>query len=346
MRGNFSRLIFLDSSVSTVGDRAKVLLPSRSFSVQGNERMSITLQSFGIRRNWYNINPTNNTGYIAVGPTGASGTEVLYEFRITPGSYATFTALATAIQTSLNTAITDHSIAALNNFTATYDSISRLFTITCTKSAGNSAPPAVQIKCFAVKGPPPAVGVSLQGGFSDLHEILGGKPLRSATATGGSLTLLSGGANVEQLQSKFPASLNTLDAVYIHLPGLETGNFMSTGLESHIAEGIRLVESSLFARIPFDSSSFDEIHEVVEFVDSGGDSFQSFLTRKSLEHIEMRVTDAKGRSLANIDHTQEEEGLLSFKAVLRFDIFSPPTPPEPSHGVLHKPMHPPSVSFR
>jgi len=306
--------------------------------------MSITLQSFGIRRNWYNINPTNNTGYLSVTP--ASGTETLYEFRITPGSYATFTALATAIQTSLNAAITDHSIAALTpgGTTATYDSISRLFTITCTKSAGNNTT-AVQIKCFAVKGPPP-VGVSLHGGFSDLHEILGGKPLRSATATGGSLTLVSGGANVEQLQSKFPASLNTLDAVYIHLPGLETGNFMSTGLEAHIAEGIRLVESSLFARIPFDSSSFDEIHEVVQFEDSGGDSFQSFLTRKSLEHIEMRVTDAKGRSLANIDHTQEEEGLLSFKAVLRFDIFTPPTPPEPSHGVIHKSMHPPSVSFR
>jgi hypothetical protein len=153
-------------------------------------------------------------------------------------------------------------------------------------------------------------------------------------------------ANVEQLSSKFPASLNSLDAVYIHLPGLETGNFMSTGLESHIQESLRLVESSLFARIPFDSSSFDEIHEVVQYMDPGGDSFQSFLTRKSLEHIEMRVTDAKGRSLANIDHTQEEEGLLSFKAVLRFDIFSPPSRAEPSHGVLHKPMHPPSVSFK
>ena len=306
--------------------------------------MSLTLQSFGIRRNWYNINPTNNTGYISVTPSG--GTEALYEFNIIPGSYATFTTLATAIQSSCNAAIIDHSIAALNNFTATYDSISRLFTITCTKSAGNNGT-AVQIKCFAVKGPPPT-GVSLQGGFSDIYEILGGKPLRSATTTTGSLDLVAGtAANVEQLRSKFPASLNSLDAVYIHLPGLETGNFMSTGHESHIEDSVRLVESSLFARIPFDSSSFDEIHEVVQFEDPGGDSFQSFLTRKSLEHIEMRVTDSKGRSLANIDHTQEEEGLLSFKAVLRFDIFSPPTPPGAhAHGVLHKAMHPPSVSFK
>ena len=244
------------------------------------------------------------------------------------------------------TAITTHNIAALNNFTVTYDTTSRLFTITCTKSA-NQNTTEVKIKCFAIKGAPPTY-VSLQGGFSDLHEILGGNAIRSTTDQQDCLTLVTGtAANIEQLVSKFPASLNTLDAIYIHLPGLETGNFMTTSLESHIQDSIRLVESSLFARIPFDSSSFDEIHECVQYEDNGGDSFQSFLTRKSLDHIEMRVTDSKGRSLANVDHTQEEEGMLSFKAVLRFDIFTTPTASaEPNHGVFHRPMHPPSVSFK
>ena len=305
--------------------------------------MSLTLQSFGIRRNWYNLNPTNNTGYIAVTPAG--GVEALHEFKIAPGSYSSFVTLATAIQTALNSAITNHTIAALNTFSVVYDSVSRLFTITCTKSGGHNGT-AVQIKCFAIKAPPP-VGVSLQGGFSDLHEILGGLPLRSATATGGSMTLVTGtAANVEELRSKFPASLNTLDAIYIHLPGLETGNYMSTGHEAFVTDSLRVVESSIFARIPFDSSAFDEIHEVVQFEDSGGDSFQSFLTRKSLENLEIRVTDAKGRSLANIDHTQEAVGMLSFKMVLRFDVFTPPMPREPPHGVLHKAAHPPSVSHK
>ena len=288
MRGDFSRLIFIDSSVNTVGDHAKVLLPSRSFSVQGNERMSLTLQSFGIRRNWYNINPTNNTGYLSVTPTG--GTEVLYEFSISPGAYATFTSLATAINAALNDTIVTHSITQLGSFTTAYNSTSRLFTISCTKTS----PAALQIKCFAIKGVPPS-GVSLQGGFSDIHEIIGGLPLRAANETGGSLTLTSGTAATTQVfSSKYPASLNTLDAIYIHLPGLETGNFMSTGHESHIVDSLRLVESSLFARIPFDDSSFTEVHEVIQYNSDEGDSFQSFLTRKSLESIDIRVQPFMG----------------------------------------------------
>ena len=71
---------------------------------------------------------------------------------------------------------------------------------------------------------------------------------------------------MEQVRSKFPAALNTLDAIYIHLPGLETGNFMSTGHEAHIVDSLRLVESSLFARIPFDDSTFSEVHEVIQFI--------------------------------------------------------------------------------
>ena len=79
VRGQVSRLIFLDSSVNTHGDRTRVLLPARAFSASGNEQMSITLQSFSIRRNWYNINPTNNTGFIFVDNT-------YFEFSIDPRS--------------------------------------------------------------------------------------------------------------------------------------------------------------------------------------------------------------------------------------------------------------------
>ena len=305
--------------------------------------MSLTLQSFGMRRNFYNLNPTNNTAYIAVTPAG--GAETLHEFQIAPGAYSTFAALGAAIQTGLNNAITTHTIAALSNVAVAYDATTRLYTFTFTKAAGHNTT-VIQIKCFAVKGQPPT-GVSLQGGFSDVHEILGGLPIRSASSTASSMTLVEGTpANVEVLRSKFPVALNTLDAVYIHLPGLETGNFMSTGHEVHIPDSLRLVESSLFARIPFDDSTFSEVHEVIQFEDNGGDAFQSYLTRKSLENLEIRVTDAKGRSLANVDHTQEEVGMLSFKMVLRFDVFTPPMPREVSHGILHKPQHPPSVSHR
>ena len=79
---------------------------------------------------------------------------------------------------------------------------------------------------------------------------------------------------------------------------VETGNYMSTGFESHATDSLRLIESSIFARIPFDDSSFTETHEVVSFEDSGGDMYQSFLSRNSIDTLDIRVTDARGRSLS------------------------------------------------
>ena len=69
VRGSVSRLIFVDSSVNTHHDRTKVFLPSQPFSAQGEEKFSLTLLQFGIRRNWYNINSTNNTFFINVNST-------------------------------------------------------------------------------------------------------------------------------------------------------------------------------------------------------------------------------------------------------------------------------------
>ena len=340
VRGQVSRLIFIDSSVNTHGDRTRVLLPPRSFTASGREQISLTLQSFSIRRNWYNINPTNNTGYIFID-------NVHYEFAIAPGVYSTFADLATAIQVALTSCIAANTALAVfvASVTCTYNAQTRLFTITFTKQAGqNAAQP--EIRCFAIKGAPPG-GISLLGGFCDLFEILGAKPIRSATALTNSLAVVAGSpANQEVLQSRYPAALNTLDAIYIHLPTLETGNFMSTGHESHIEDSFRLVESSIFARIPFDDSTFSEVHEVIQFEDTGGDSFQSMMTRKSLENLDIRVTDAKGRSLASIDPTQSDLGLMAFKMAIRFDIFVPPIPDEPSHGVPVAGQHPPSVSHK
>ena len=193
-----------------------------------------------------------------------------------------------------------------------------------------------------MKGPPPT---GLSSSFNDLFEILGARPIRNLTEIGNSLQVVTGSpANQTVLQSRYPASLNTLDAIYIHLPTLETGTFMSTGHEAHIEDSLRLVESSIFARIPFARSAFDEVHEIIEFEDNGGDAFQSILTRKSLENLDIRVTDSKGRSLANVDPSQSELGLMAFKMAIRFDLFIPPEPPESSHGIRTFAAHPPSVS--
>ena len=95
MRGDQSRLLFIDSTVNTNGDQSRINLPPHPFSAVGNERMSLTLLSMSIRRNWYNINPTNNIFYLYTNST-------FYECYITPGVYATFGALETEIQAAVN----------------------------------------------------------------------------------------------------------------------------------------------------------------------------------------------------------------------------------------------------
>ena len=97
VRGTMSRMIFLDSSVNTHYDRTKINVPSHPFSAVGAERLTLSLQQSSIRRNWLNINPTNNTGYVYIDAT-------YHEFTIAPGAYSTFTDLATALQNALRRA--------------------------------------------------------------------------------------------------------------------------------------------------------------------------------------------------------------------------------------------------
>ena len=327
VRGTTSKLIFVDSSVSTDGrGHTKVLIPPHPFSAQGGERMALTLVSFTMRRNWYNLNATNNTFYLFVSNT-------YHEVVITPGVYSSFAALAGAINAALTT--TTATIAAIATSTVNYNDTTRFFSIVLTMTAGSEAIP-VQLKCFAIKGGTLPVGVSLQGGLSDSHEILGVTPIRSSAQAADSS---NGGLNagINTLRSKYPASLNTLDALYLHMNTIETGHFMSTGYESHAQESLRLIESSIFARIPFDDSTFTEAHEVVSFEDSGGDMYQSFLSRKNIESLDIRVTDARGRSLAVLNPSQAEDGLLAFRLCLRWDLFVPPPTPQKDSVKLEKP---------
>ena len=156
-------MIFVDSSVNTHHDRTKISLPPHPFSAVGAERVAFSLQQFSIRRNWYNINPTNNTGDVYIDAT-------YHEFAITPGVYSTFATLATAIQTALNEAAA--TIAKIASFAVAHNPVSRKFVIGVTRAAGQTA--EVQIRCFLIKSGPMPAGVSLQGGFNDLYEILGG----------------------------------------------------------------------------------------------------------------------------------------------------------------------------
>ena len=314
VRGSISKLVFIDSTINTTNDKTKVLFPAHPFSSTGGERMALTLVSFGMRRGWHNINPTNGIFYLFLNDT-------YYEVALVAGTYSTFELLQTAINAAL--AVTVDNIAAVTSAVAAYDETTRQFTFTITMAAGNAAV-ETQIRCLLIKNSILPAGVSPNGAYNDSYVILGAKPITSVSE--GFNSMVQPGALYNTIRSHSTASLNTLDGLYLHA-SCETGNYMSTAFETHARESLRLVESSIFARIPFDDSSWTETHEVVQFEDSGGDMFQSFLGRNHIDSLDLRVTDARGRSLSFLDPNQAEHGLMQYRMCLRWDLF--PGPPKP-----------------
>ena len=203
VRGRLSKNIYIDSSVNTHNDSTKVLVPSHPFSAQGNDRMSLTLLSFGMRRSWHNINPTNSIFYIYVGNT-------YYECQITSGTYSTFNTLATAINDALVAAIAA-GIAEIQSAATNYNATTRQFTFVFTMAGGHAAT-EVQIRCFLIKSGALPAGVSVRGGYNDSFTVLGGKPIRSTIVN----ALTQPGA-INTLVSTAPVSVRQ-PPVTDHLP--------------------------------------------------------------------------------------------------------------------------------
>lgn len=86
------------------GDSWRVSLPPAPFSCKANQRMKLTLLNMEIRKNWYEINQTNNTFFIQINNAGVYS---WYPVLIPPGSYRAFgpaVAAGTAQGITANTA--------------------------------------------------------------------------------------------------------------------------------------------------------------------------------------------------------------------------------------------------
>lgn len=323
VRGDQSKLLFIDSTVATHNDRVKLMLPSSAFTADAGDRIALTLQSFSMRRNFYSIHKYNSIFYVKVETD-------LVEIQIAHGSYDTFDKLATAIQTAMRTQLAANTLpaavlAAVNAgaIAVIFESTgSRKLKFTIPMKAGQHAVD-VSILAYNIKGAGPA-GTSTLGIAQQTYEILGGKPIKTNSTAIDSLVVTStaaenGGSYI--LHSKYPAGLTNNSALYMRLTTLETGNFSSSSYNPNQTATNLMSESNLFARIPFDSSSYTEQHEFVLYEDNGNDCFQSFPTRRNLEHLELQITDAHGRLLSENYPEQTEDDMLTFRCVIRFDLF-------------------------
>ena len=323
MRGQESKLIFIDSSLATRFDQTRVLVPPMPFSATGQDRIALSLQQFSVRRGWYNINETNSYFYLFFN-------NAYTEVQIPPGTYQTFESVRVAL--TVVTLLAIQNIAGINTVLVEFDTIDRFYSFTF--DVAN-----VEIRTFQMKTGALPAGV-VNGGYQDTHEILGTRPIRRVADAANSMVVNP--ANALQIRGRYPCFLNTLDAIYVHMSTIETGNYASTSLSQTAREGIRLEESSIFARIPFDTSFFSEDFEQIQWEDPGNDMFQSFPPRQSLSQLELRITDGRGRTLTQLDPQQADDGLLKFTMVLRWDKFHVPSAPQPRQRTI-PPSHPPTL---
>jgi hypothetical protein len=336
MRGEVSKYLFIDSSVHN----GRVSLPSQPFSCVDNESMSFTLLNFSMRRNFPQINPTNNHFYIYL-----SDKQTLFEVVISPGDYDDFASLTSAINDALTQTVSDN-VSLSNEVTSivcAFVSTTRTFAFTIAMNSGaSSTVDDVEIRSYHIKDGNVPTGVTHNGAYSDSFEILGANPLKKDEDKN---SMSRDAANNAILYSQFPASLSTLDALYLRM-NLELGNYESPGLDMFHRDGVQMQNSSVIARIPIADSvgSVRKAHEIITFEDAN-DTYQKLLPLKHLEHLEFFVTDKRNRSLATFDPKQSSVGLMSFNLTLRWDKFIPQKPAHPIPNGFPKQTYPPSYGY-
>jgi hypothetical protein len=326
----YQRTVFLNSEINTKQGQIQALnFPSSSFNVSQNEQMKITLSTFHCRRNWYNINATNSIFYV-YNPAGS----VYTECRIPEGNYESFDTPAAVGPPAVGESLCEGVVAALVNAgfvgsTCTYDPRTRKLTITPV-----GIPAGAYIVCFQVKsnspfGPP--AGVSEEGYFNDVCEILGALDTRDGwdganpqnafenTFTG------VGPVGPVAMSSPFVAQLNTLECIYI-LSDLHSGNYQTFGFQKGLPNRSGLTPTQIFARIPLKKAYFSPEDEFVDFEDTNN-NFTMFLHQTQLSAVKFTLTDDKGRLIPEVAPRQAEEGSLSFKMSFKWEVVVDELPP-------------------
>ena len=313
MKVKFARNVFVDSEINSIGNGqvSKINFPPSAFNVAPGEIMRMVLSSFEMRRNWYNVNPSNNTFYL-FDPAGAG---TFTPIVIAQGTYPTFALLTTAIQTAV--------AAVVAGSTVTYDPILRKYTITL----GGGVAAGAFLVCFQVKlndGFQPTT-VSNGGFFNDSQELLGARPTRdnwNGTPVNAFGTTVGVGPHI----SPFVAALNTLEAIYIR-SNLHSGNYQTFGFEKDLPNQQGLTPTQIFARIPLSRAYFDPEFEFVSFEDPNS-LFSMYLNQTQLSQVYFTITDDKGRLIQEVAAGQADAGNLSFKMSFRWEVLVDDLPPD------------------
>tara|TARA_R110000787_G_scaffold39114_4_gene98237 strand:+ start:1813 stop:2823 length:1011 start_codon:yes stop_codon:yes gene_type:complete len=311
----YTKNIFLDSSINTeTGDGrfARWICPSEGFSVANTQFIKMTVNSFTMRRNWYNINQHNNLFY-----SWDPGADQYTPYTIAPGNYTTLTSVAAAIQTALQII---HGAAL-----CTFDPLTRKFSLDMTGTGATFGNDNYFVGFSVKDGVVPGTAFPLptaEGLFNDSFEVLGGIPTRTS-AQGAFVPKNLFGEGVEGQVvhiTYYVAALNTLSELCVR-SSLQGGNYQSFGYEQNLPNASGLTNTDIIARIPIRNATWTAEEEFIHFEDFD-DNFSVIIPEKQLSQFVFSVTDHKGRLLPQVAPGQAQDGSLSFRLSLKMSILN------------------------
>jgi len=266
-----TRNLFVNTELTLIGEcrNATINLPQSLMSCDENQRMRLTLQTFSMRKNWYNINKYNSVFYV-VGRS-STGAVVSKRFTITQGNYQSFSdrtyGFCANIIPFLEGFLKQPPFnIGTPNVTCTWNPISNKIQIKF-DTTGAPANSLVDMKLVSFTIPAyTTVGTSLVktiigndflGSFQDNHEIMGGcnhinqdtnsfdelTPLYEVTKTG------SAGNPSFQFDGLYNASLSSEENLYVRTD-LNSTSYQTSGFDTDANLYPYVVNSQILAKIP------------------------------------------------------------------------------------------------
>jgi hypothetical protein len=301
-----SKNIFIDSRAEIVTNhKAKIALPSDSFSCQGDELIRLTLTYFSMRRNFYKINSHNKTFYafdstFTPAPSGFPATLTVKEINIVEGDYATLTTLAAAIQTAIVA-------AGFTGATVSASLETRKLTINMT-SATATFPTTAYFCSFQ------DAKINVDKLNQDTAELLGGVPDYDIGTVGTAKMFGTTKGNTSHI-SQFPAQLDTIKNIYV-TSDLQTNNFETHAFTRSTGNQNSVTSSGKLAIIPVGD-------ETCLYEDSN-DLFSIYLQNKQLSQITFDITDTKGRPIPRVSEGQFRAGNLHYTMCIKYEVLERP----------------------
>lgn len=356
-----SRNLFVDSSTTQRGESRNMNLsvPQGMMTCGDHQSLRVTLASFQMRKNFYNVNQHNNTFYVYASTAGVITSGVC---TVEPGDYTFFEASANFVAGSFSNALEAAIIRGLKlagapapTCTATYTSFTGQWNVTI--AAVPAAWTAMKLVAFKIPNYTAtpaniitqAVSNLLGSEFQSSADLLGGCPTKINSVTGTDLeqfdlltdlwtptTALA--AQTQTFLGQFKAALSTDDSVYVRTnlqnTGFQTAGFDTGGnLYPQIASTQILGKISL-ANIPrrtswrtltaagaFESQTYESFDTaIIDYQDRGDLVYSLRLTNRNITEFTLRITDRLGRLIPAISNEQISCNNMSWTATLRIDV--------------------------